>query len=185
MAQKSVISWIWGRYSVLGIIFGFLSFAVDQAHKYWMLYDFWPSKNCNAFTPGLSIEPCIYKVTSFMNYVMVWNAGISYGLFPQDGALGRSILIAIACFAVIILIFWLARVKNAITAIAIGLIIGGALGNALDRYLYGAVADFFSFHLNGFYWYVFNIADVAIVAGVIGLLYDSLFESRKKVSNVT
>ena len=77
------------------------------------------------------------------------------------------------------LAFWLATgATNAIMAVSIGLIIGGALANALDRLHLGGVADFFSLHAFGFYWYVFNIADVAIVAGVAGLLYDSFWPSR-------
>jgi signal peptidase II len=78
-------------------------------------------------------------------------------------------------------VIWLARLTSPLASSAIGLIIGGAIGNAIDRILYGAVADFFSFHAFGFDWYVFNIADVAIVAGVVGLLYDSLFGGHKKV----
>jgi signal peptidase II len=78
---------------------------------------------------------------------------------------------------------WLARLESRLTAIAIGLIIGGAIGNAIDRILYGAVADFFSFHAFGYQWYVFNVADTAIVAGVVGLLYDSLFRGHKKAGN--
>ncbi len=78
---------------------------------------------------------------------------------------------------------WLARSGlGRVMAISLGLIIGGALGNAVDRLVIGGVADFFSLHAFGFYWYVFNIADVAIVAGVIGLLYDSWRTSRNEAS---
>ena len=82
--------------------------------------------------------------------------------------------------------YWLARLVNeTLTAISLGLIMGGALSNAVDRLLIGGVADFFSLHAFGFYWYVFNIADVAIVAGVIGLLYDSLDASRNGAAKST
>ena len=77
----------------------------------------------------------------------------------------------------------LRRITSPLAAASIGLIIGGAVGNAIDRIAYGAVADFFSLHAFGFEWYVFNIADTAIVAGVLGLLYDSLFRGHKKVGN--
>ena len=74
---------------------------------------------------------------------------------------------------------WLSRAENRLTALSLGLIVGGALGNAIDRVILGGVADFFSLHAFGFYWYVFNLADVGIVAGVAGLLYDSFLTSRK------
>jgi signal peptidase II len=102
---------------------------------------------------------------------------------PQDSALGRWGLILFAFGASLALAVWLARIASPLSAAAIGLIIGGAIGNAIDRIVYGAVADFFSFHAFGLEWYVFNIADTAIVAGVIGLLYDSLFGGHKKVGN--
>ena len=88
-----------------------------------------------------------------------------------------------AVVAVIVLTLWLARADRRLVAVSLGLIAGGAVGNAIDRALYGAVADFFSLHAFGFYWYIFNIADVAIVVGVMGLLYDLLFSGHKMVSN--
>ena len=105
------------------------------------------------------------------------------GSSPRRTELGRWGLILFAFAAAIALIVWLARTTSPLAAAAIGLIIGGAIGNAVDRILYGAVADFFSLHAFGFEWYVFNIADTAIVAGVVGLLYEFLFGGHKKVSN--
>jgi signal peptidase II len=122
-------------------------------------------------------------VTSFFDLVLVWNQGISYGLLPQQSAVGRWGLILFALFASVALAVWLARLDSRLAAASIGLIIGGAIGNGIDRILYGAVADFFSFHAFGYQWYVFNIADTAIVAGVVGLLYDSLFRGHKKAGN--
>jgi signal peptidase II len=99
-------------------------------------------------------------------------------LFQTQGPVGQWVLLALKAGAVILLCLWLARAKNRLTALALGLIIGGAFGNAIDRLAYGWVADFVFFHIYTdswrFKWYVFNLADVAIVAGVIGLLYDSL-----------
>ena len=91
--------------------------------------------------------------------------------------------LVLAGAAVTLVIIWLARITSPLAATSIGLIVGGAVGNAIDRILYGAVADFFSFHAFGFEWYIFNVADTAIVAGVIGLLYESVFGGHKKVSN--
>jgi len=106
------------------------------------------------------------------------NTGISYGLFPQEGPLGQWVLLALKAIAVVLLWIWLARTASRLAAVSLGLIIGGAIGNAIDRFAYGAVADFVLFHVTtanfSFNWYVFNLADVAIVAGVIGLLLETL-----------
>ena len=168
----------WAKYWLAGGILAVITFVADQLNKWWMLYKFWPSQNCDPFS-----QFCKYEVMPFLNYLMVWNPGISYGLFPQHSVYGKMFLIAFSVIVSIGLLIWLFKVENRLSALSIGLIIGGALGNAVDRYLYGAVADFFELHAFGASWYVFNIADVAIVAGVIGLLYESLFYSRKNVSN--
>ncbi len=114
----------------------------------------------------------------FLDLVLTWNTGISYGLFPQEGPFGQWVLLALKAIAVVLLWIWLARTTSRLTALSLGLIIGGAIGNAIDRLAYGAVVDFVLFHVTtasfNFNWYVFNLADVAIVAGVIGLLYETL-----------
>ena len=163
--------WFWGPLSPLGLGTAAVTALIDQAHKAWMLYVY------DIGARG------VVTLASFFDLILVWNRGISYGLFPQESALGRLGLIVFAFGASLALAAWLARVDTRLTAISIGLIIGGAIGNAIDRILYGAVADFFSFHPFGFQWYVFNIADAAIVAGVVGLLYDSLFGGHKKAGN--
>jgi signal peptidase II len=118
-------------------------------------------------------------VTPFLDLVFVKNTGISYSMFDQDSQMGQNLLAAFAILVAIALWIWIARsASGRLMAVSLALIIGGALGNALDRVLLGGVADFFSAHAFGFYWYVFNIADVAIVAGVLGLLYDSYKSSR-------
>ena len=163
--------WFWGPLSPLGLGVAAVTALADQAHKAWMLYVY------DIAARG------IVRIASFFDLVLVWNRGISYGLFPQESALGRLGLILFAFGASAGLAAWLARVDTKLTAVSIGLIIGGAIGNAIDRILYGAVADFFSLHAFGFQWYVFNIADAAIVAGVVGLLYDSLVRGHKKAGN--
>jgi signal peptidase II len=163
--------WFWGPLSPLGLGLAAIVVLIDQAHKAWMLYVY-----------GIGGRG-IVTLTPFFDLVLVWNRGISYGLFPQESTLGLLGLILFALVASLALAAWLARVTTRIAAAGIGLIIGGAIGNAIDRAVYGAVADFFSFHAFGLEWYVFNIADVAIVAGVIGLLYDSLFGGHKKAGN--
>ncbi|OYW52933.1 MAG: signal peptidase II [Azorhizobium sp. 35-67-5] len=121
----------------------------------------------------------VQQILPFMDFVYLWNTGISYGLFPQ-GATGRWVLLGIKLVASVLFAAWLARTRSRREAIALGLLIGGALGNAVDRLVYGAVFDFISLHAFGFRWYVFNIADVAVVVGVIVLLYDALFTRASK-----
>jgi signal peptidase II len=164
-------NWLWGPVSALGLSVATLVVLIDQANKAWMLYVY------DLGTRGT------VTITPFFDLVLVWNQGISYGLLPQEGMLGRLGLILFALGASLALTVWLASLTSKLAAVSIGLIIGGAIGNAIDRVVYGAVADFFSFHAFGLEWYIFNIADTAIVAGVVGLLYDSLFRGHKKVGN--
>ena len=157
----------WGRRSGLGFAVAASTAAIDQASKLWLLYVF----DIAAHVP--------VHLTPFLDLVLVWNKGISYGLFQQDGTLGQWILIAIKAAALVFLWMWLARTPSRLTAVALGLITGGAVGNAVDPFLHEGVADFVLFHITTptihFNWYVFNFADTAIVAGVAGLLYESVF----------
>ena len=150
-----------------GLLAALVTLALDQASKLWLLFIFEiPKRGAVQFT-------------SFFDLVLAWNTGISYGLFQSEGLLGQVILLAIMAVAMVALAVWLLRAQSRLVAASLGLIIGGALGNAIDRLAYGAVVDFALFHvtLGGktFNWYVFNLADVAIVAGVAGLLYDTAF----------
>jgi signal peptidase II len=159
-----------GPLTCLGLLVAVVSAALDQASKLWLLYVF----DLPARAP--------VRLTPFLDLVMTWNKGISYGLFQQDGPLGQWVLLAIKVAAVVLLLIWLARAPSRLTAVALGLIIGGAAGNAVDSVLHGAVADFILFHITTetfrFDWYVFNLADAAIVAGVAGLLYESVLGDR-------
>lgn len=157
---------IGSRYLRLGSIMAALAFVADQGHKWWML---------NVF--GIT-ENDVVVVTPFFDLVLLWNKGISYGLFQQESAAGQWALLAVTMVIVAIMVRWLFTADNPVVAIAIGLVIGGALGNATDRVIYGAVADFISLHAFGYRWYVFNIADVAIVAGMVLLLYDSFMGNK-------
>jgi signal peptidase II len=149
-----------------GVIAALAVLALDQASKLWLLFVF-----------DLGHRGAV-KVTPFLDLVLAWNVGISFGWFQNDSPFAQIILMLIKAVAVIVLAIWMARSRTLIATIALGLIIGGAIGNAIDRFAYGAVVDFALFHVqiggNTFNWYVFNLADVAIVAGVAALLYDSL-----------
>nr|WP_246216065.1 signal peptidase II [Microvirga makkahensis] len=145
-----------------------ITLILDQATKLYTLfvYDL-PLKEPVEFAP-------------FINLIVVWNRGISYGLFQQDGDLGRWVLIVVSILASIGLSIWIRRTGAKLLATSLGLIVGGAIGNVIDRLAYGAVFDFIQFHVGDWSWYVFNVADAAIVAGVIGLLYDSfVLEARR------
>ncbi len=158
---------IWGRYSAFGASVALAAALVDQLFKAWII--------------GLLDAAPVQKIVlaPFFDLVMAWNRGISYGLLRQDSDAGRWVLVVMALAAVLALAYWLAQLQDRLPALSLGLIIGGAMGNAIDRIRFGAVADFFSFHIGSFYWYIFNLADVAIVAGVAGLLYNSLMASHK------
>jgi signal peptidase II len=161
-------SLLWGPLTRFALVIAVATVAVDQAAKLWLLY-----------VVDLGGRG-IVTLAPFLDLVLTWNTGISYGLFPQQGPLGQWALLALKAIAVILLWIWLARTSSRLTALSLGLIIGGAIGNAIDRFAYGAVADFVLFHLTtasfSFKWYVFNLADVAIVAGVVGLLYETLLD---------
>ena len=148
-----------------GLIAAVAALVADQASKLWLLHIFEIARRGAV------------RVTPFFDLVLAWNTGISYGWFQSTSELGQWVLLAIKALAVVLLAVWMARSKSRLAVIGLGLIIGGAIGNAIDRLLYGAVVDFALLHAEiagkTYNWYVFNLADVAIVAGVIGLLYDS------------
>jgi len=142
--------------------------ALDQASKLYLLFGYvLPVRDPLVLAP-------------FLELVVVWNRGISYGLFQQHTEIGRWLLIAVSGAAAVALAIWMRRAQTRLLAAALGLIIGGAVGNAIDRIAYGAVFDFIHVHVGGLSWYVFNVADAAIVAGVIGLLYDSFVGERAR-----
>ncbi|MBR2537541.1 MAG: signal peptidase II [Hyphomicrobium sp.] len=160
LAEKS--SLFWSRHAPLAALVALATVILDQANKFWMLYVY------DIQSKGR------VTVTPFLDFVFVKNTGISYSMFNQDSQEGQYILAAFAVVVSVLMWFWINKASTGrLMTWSVALIIGGAIGNAIDRVLIGGVADFYSMHAFGFYWYVFNIADVAIVAGVVGLLYDS------------
>jgi len=118
-------------------------------------------------------------ITGFFNLVKVYNTGVSFGLF-DDIAYGKHILVVLAFIIAMVLLFWLASCDDKVLAIAIGLVIGGAFGNMIDRALFGAVADFVDIHVNGYHWPAFNVADSSITIGATILVFDEFFRKKKK-----
>ena len=153
----------------LGLIAALLLLLADQASKFYVLglLDL-------EFSGPISVSP-------YIDFVLVWNRGISYGLFQQNADIGRYLLVALSFGATIGFGLWLWRTQRLVPALAIGLITGGAIGNGLDRLFRGAVVDFILLHWGEWRWYVFNIADAAIVAGVALLLYDSWLGNAQPV----
>jgi len=149
----------------VGLIAAALALVADQGSKLFMLY----GAGFVHMAPGEAIG-----VLPFFNLVMVWNPGISYGLFPASGGLGTAALVTTSTLAVAALSWLLWRSHSRALTIGYGLVIGGALGNLIDRLLYGKVADFFHFYGFGYDWYVFNIADLAITLGAAAIIYDVL-----------
>jgi signal peptidase II len=145
------VQWVGGGAALLGVL-------IDQAHKAWMLGPF------DIETRGrVALNP-------FLDLVMVWNKGISYGLLTQDGDFGRWLLVALGILGAVLFGWWLRSTRGMLAGLSLGLVMAGAVSNVIDRLVHGAVADFFLFHVGSFEWYVFNLADVWIVAGAIGLV---------------
>ena len=145
--------------------------ALDQISKLWIVLD-------------VMAPPRVIEVTPFFNIVMVWNRGVSFGLL---GGAAPWMQYAVGAFALAVcaaLAVWLARARNRLLAAGLGLVIGGAVGNLVDRAVHGAVADFLDFHAFGYHWPAFNVADAAITVGVAALLADGLIGGprRNKVS---
>jgi signal peptidase II len=157
------------RYLRTGLAAAIAVLALDQASKLWLLFVF-----------DIGHRGAV-RIAPFFDLVLAWNVGISFGWLQDDSAVAQIALTAIKVVAVIVLSIWMARSTTRIATLALGMIIGGAIGNAIDRLAYGAVVDFALFHVQigekTFSWYVFNLADAAIVAGVAALLYDSFLGS--------
>jgi signal peptidase II len=119
-------------------------------------------------------------VTPFFNLVLVWNRGVSFGMLDALGAVAPWLLSGLALAVVIALLFWLRRSEHAVMAIGLGLVIGGALGNVIDRLRYGAVVDFLDFHLAGWHWPAFNLADAGICVGAGLIVVDGLLAPRRQ-----
>ncbi len=163
-------NYFYGSLTRFGVIVAGVACLIDQASKLYLLKVF-----------DLAANGPI-RLGPFFDFILTRNSGISYGLFQTQGVLGQWVLLGFKALAVVLLWAWLSQAKARLTALALGLIIGGAIGNGIDRLAYGWVADFVFFHISTaswrFNWYVFNLADVAIVAGVAGLLYESLAGDR-------
>ncbi len=146
----------------LGLGLAVLSVILDQLTKWLIL------------TQVMS-PPRVVEITGFFNLVLVGNRGVSFGLFSNDLPWAQPVMAALAFGISIILFIWLRRAETRYLAVAIGLVLGGAIGNAIDRLAHGAVIDFLDFHAMGYHWPAFNVADSTICVGVVLILLDGLF----------
>ena len=151
----------------LGLSLAALVVGLDQASKWWILAD-------------VMDPPRVIPVTPFFNIVVVWNRGVSFGILNQESAWVPWLLSALAAAICVVLFIWLRRADGRWLAGGLGLIIGGALGNVIDRVRFGAVFDFLDVHAAGYHWPAFNVADAAITVGVATLLIDSLIAGRNE-----
>jgi len=145
-----------GLVTIAGVV------VLDQITKWWVI-------------EVVMQPPRVIPVTFFLNLVMGWNKGVSFGLLNQDSPYNAWVLSALALAITVGLLIWLARVRRRGLALAIGLVVGGALGNVIDRLRFGAVADFLDFHAFGLHWPAFNVADTGISIGAAIIVLDSLF----------
>jgi len=150
----------------LGALVSLVILALDQVSKWWILEV--------VRLPQVQDVP----VLPFLNLTMVWNRGVTFGLLSGSGVWNQAILAAIAVAVVVLLGLWLKRAESRLVAVALGAIAGGAIGNVIDRLRFGAVVDFIHAHAWGWSWYVFNVADAAIVCGVAALVGDALLRPR-------
>lgn len=169
------------RRRMLGLGFGVaaVAFVLDQLSKWWVLAVALP---CLSGPPGpwCANETPPITVTGFFNLVMAWNRGVSFGMFAHEADFMPYVLIAVALGISAFLVSWLRRTDSTYQAVCIGLVIGGAIGNVVDRFRFGAVADFLDFHVAGWHWPAFNIADSCIVVGVLLLLAEGLFAGARR-----
>ena len=152
-----------------GLIIALLVIVADQVSKWYIV-------------TKVMDPPQVITVTWFFNLVLAWNKGISFSFFSNGTAYTTWLLLAAAALIVIFLLFWLRKAESRVLALGIGLVVGGAIGNVIDRLRFGAVIDFLEFHIADYYWPAFNVADSAITIGVAFILIDSLWYKAKSTN---
>lgn len=154
-------------YSGLGLAVAAFVVVLDQVSK-WLILE-------HVMQP-----PRVVEVTPFFNLVLAWNQGVSFGMFSHEAAVMPYVLSGVALVIVVALLGWLRGAERRLVAISIGMVIGGAIGNVIDRLRFGAVADFLDFHAFGWHFWIFNVADTGISVGVALLVLDGLLAGRDK-----
>ncbi|MEE2745788.1 MAG: signal peptidase II [Pseudomonadota bacterium] len=155
----------------LGIVAAFLVLLMDQISKWWILLK-------------IMQPPQVIPVTSFFNIVITWNQGISFGMFSDQGDAGTWIFSSLALIIIAGLVIWMRKQERKLISISLGLIIGGALGNVLDRINHNGVLDFLDFYVGTIHWPAFNVADTFISLGAIIIVVDSVFSFKSVSTNI-
>lgn len=173
-------------------LIAFFTLVTDQISK-WAVMEHWLRPVTGQEPTGLwtwlmeapaKLPPILIEVLPFYNTVVVWNYGISFGLFNDGDSDGSLILITLSSLVSAAFLIWLLNTNSRMTALSLALVIGGAAGNIIDRVRFGAVFDFADFHIAGYHWPAFNFADSAIVVGVVILLIHSLFFEKNSSESV-
>jgi signal peptidase II len=148
-------------------IFVFVFFAIDRISKILILKSFLNNSSSEIY------------INSFLNFSLVWNSGIGFGILQLEANIFYLLISIIITAINLILIYWILTSSNYLESIFISIILGGALGNLFDRYYYSSVPDFIDLHYESFHWFTFNIADIFITVGIIGLIIIDLFKIKK------
>lgn len=148
-------------------IFVLVLFAIDRISKILILKNFLNNSSSEIY------------INSFLNFSLVWNSGIGFGILQLEANIFYILISIIITVINLILIYWMLTSSNYLESIFISIILGGALGNLFDRYYYSSVPDFIDLHYESFHWFTFNIADIFITIGIIGLITIDLFKIKK------
>ena len=148
-------------------IFVLVLFTIDRVSKILILKNFLNNSSSEIY------------INSFLNFSLVWNSGIGFGIFQLEPNIFYLLISIIITAINLILIYWMLTSSNYLESIFISIILGGALGNLFDRYYYSSVPDFIDLHYESFHWFTFNIADIFITIGIIGLIIIDLFKIKK------
>ena len=148
-------------------IFVLVLFAIDRISKILILKNFLNNSSSEIY------------INSFLNFSLVWNSGIGFGILQLEANIFYLLISIIITAINLILIYWMLTSSNYLESIFISIILGGALGNLFDRYYYSSVPDFIDLHYESFHWFTFNIADIFITIGIIGLIIIDLFKIKK------
>ncbi|RVT89932.1 signal peptidase II [Rhodovarius crocodyli] len=153
-----------------GLLFAAVLLVADQISKHWILF--------GLNLPELRTVPVLLVGPFGLDLTMVWNRGVTFGMFSGEGSWNHLALAGVSAVIAVVLLRWLWKAETTPVTLALGSIIGGAIGNVIDRLRFGAVVDFIDTHAWGWHWYVFNVADAGIVCGVLVLVLDALFRPQ-------
>ena len=148
-------------------IFVLVLFTIDRISKILILKNFLNNSSSEIY------------INSFLNFSLVWNSGIGFGILQLEANIFYLLISIIITAINLTLIYWMFTSSNYLESIFISIILGGALGNLFDRYYYSSVPDFIDLHYESFHWFTFNIADIFITIGIIGLITIDLFKIKK------